>query len=490
MPFAASIDIIKKIIVFIDSKVKENEAYNKSIKQENEVFFRNLNIVNKSLGLMIDKLKAFQELSPTTEEVDDLKLRCTNLFNTVSNANDLLITIHSKYQELLDNRNAFKQRWYVFSDCFGKADFLEDLRNLNEELNAKMGLVNIEYDNLIILMNVYEKQIENLKFKFLPLRRLWISNKWDADANLSSQRVTIATLIQEIQSRALSRELHAVHYENMQTFLTKMIEYNKTQRQIEAIGLGKSCGTYFLNSSLISSLTNLPSEELKWNDLSDMVYYFSLLPIEKYTDDKITPEIIERYNENTNIKVDTYKEQLKDLKSSNNNEAKLLDKIVDTNIQKNLNNIIKTDKNRNYKAYIYKDGIKYIIAYKYASNHTTVFYETEKEGKLGRIDLDIHNVETYPSYHGYHCTFIKREYEKNSYFYVPPIIWHKGCGHEYSLHYDNNNDSWYLSRFDYSNDTNNNCSGIFVHKEMDSYNLLKRRGGSEIIKCDFTVLFE
>ena len=103
MPFAASIDIIKQIVNFINIKIKENEAYDKSIKQENEIFFRNLNIVNKNLGLMIDKLKAFQELSPTTEEVDDLKLRCTNLFNTVNNANDLLITIHSKYQELLDN---------------------------------------------------------------------------------------------------------------------------------------------------------------------------------------------------------------------------------------------------------------------------------------------------------------------------------------------------------------------------------------------------
>ena len=247
MPFAASIDIIKQIVDFINIKIKENEAYDKSIKQENEIFFRNLNIVNKNLGLMIDKLKAFQELSPTTEEVDDLKLRCTNLFNTVNNANDLLITIHSKYQELLDNRNAFKKLWYVCFDCYGKASFLEDLKNLNDELNAKMQLVTIEYDSLVLLMNIYEKQIENLKFKFLPLRRLWISNKWDLDANQTSQRVTIATLIQEIQSKELSRELHSPHYENMHIFLTKMIEDNKTQRQIEAIGLGKCCGTYLHN---------------------------------------------------------------------------------------------------------------------------------------------------------------------------------------------------------------------------------------------------
>ena len=390
---------------------------------------------------------------------------------------------------LQNNRNAFKKLWYVCFDCYGKASFLEDLKNLNDELNAKMQLVTIEYDNLVLLMNIYEKQIENLKFKFLPLRRLWISNKWDLDANQTSQRVTIATLIQEIQSKELSRELHSLHYENMHIFLTKMIEDNKTQRQIEAIGLGKCCGTYFLNSSLMASLTNLPCDKLKWNDLSDMVYYFSLLPIEKSTDDRITPEIIERYNENTNIKVESYKDQLEQLKVSNNTQAKVLDNIVDTNIQKNLTEIVKNDKNRNYRAYILKDGIKYIVVYKHTSNHTTVFYETEKEGKMGKVELDIHNVNTYDNYHGNHCTFLKKEYEGNSYFSVPPI-WHKGCGHEYSLHYDNNNNSWYLSRFNYSCDTDNNCSGIFVHKEMDNYNILKRRGYNDIIKCDFTVIFE
>lgn len=489
MPFSASIEIIKKIVVFIDTKIKENEAYDKSIRKETNIYNINLKTINGELGLIIDRLRGFQELSPTTEEVGDLKLRCNNLFNNVKNCNDLLIAVHNNYKELIDSRTLFKKKWYNFFDCYGKSVFLESLIDLNKEINTKMGLVKNEYDNLVILMNVYEKQIYNLKFKFLPLRRLWISNKWDVDANQNSQRVTIATLIQEIQSKELSRELKSNHYENMQTFLTRMIEDNKSQRQIEAIGLGKSCGTYFLNSSLMASLTNLPCDKLHWNDLSDMVYYFSLLPIEKSTDDRITPAIIEKYNASSPLKelknnIVNSMSILQALKNSNNNEGKIIDTVIDINIQKNLCDIMKNDKNRNYKAYIYKNGIKYLVSYRCNRSHTTVFYETEKEGKLGKIDLDIHDNNIN------HCIFIKREYEGNSYFYTPPILWYKGTGHEYSLHYDNINESWFLSRFNYSCATDNNCSSIFVDIGNNNYKLLKRRGSKDIIECDFTVIFE
>lgn len=61
-------------------------------------------------------------------------------------------------------------------------------------------------------------------------------------------------------------------------------------------------------------------------------------------------------------------------------------------------------------------------------------------------------------------------------------------GHEYSLHYNKNNNTWYLSRFDYSNDTGNGYSGIFVHNHLNNYDILKKR--CSIMECEFTLIFK
>ena len=505
MPFSTGIELLEKIVNLIDKNIKENEQLNKSIVVENEIFYLNLKDMAEKLKLMIDKLKSFQQLSPTTEEVNDLKFRCEKLFAHLSSTNKLLGEIEQNHDILVSKRETYINKWYCCVERYTKSKFLEDLQALNDQIKIKIKDLESEFNDLETLMNIYEKQIENLKFKFIPLRRLWISNKWDQDANQSSQRVTISSFIQEIQSKEDSSwNLNHVHYENMKQFLTNMIEVDKTERQLEAIGLGRSCGTYFLNNSLIANLTNLPSEKLHWNNLSDMVLYFSLLPITRPTDEKITDEIIEKWNQEVKLRdlskspeelarftkelEDNKKkeEEMENLKNNNNNLIEKIEVNVETNIKKNIENIVK-DK---YNAYVIKDDKKYIITYKHNSNHTEVYYETTKEGKLGKIELDLKLYDNYQDYHGYTCNFLKKDYEGNHYFFVPPVLWHKGSGHEYSLHYNKNTDTWYLSRFDYSNDTGNGYSGIFVHREGSSYNILKRRGYNELLECDFTIEFD
>jgi len=510
MPFDASIEVLQEIVKLIHDKVKENEELNKNIKIENEIFYVNLKNISDTLSLMIDKLKSFQQLSPTTEEVNDLKFRCEKLFNHLSSTNKLLIEIENNHGLLMSKRETYKKKWYLCVERYTKSKFLEDLEDMNNQIKIKIELLNNEFNDINNLMNIYEKQIENLKFKFIPLRRLWISNKWDQDANQESQRVTISSFVQEIQSKEdLSWNLHNYHYENMKKFLTNMIEIDKTERQLEAIGLGRSCGTYFLNNSLIANLTNLPSEKLQWTNLSDMVLYFSLSPIIRPTDDKITEQIIELWNQEIKkrelsktpeeyakyikeIEDKKNKElQMENLKNNNNNIIDKIEVNVENNIKKNIDSIIKDNKlKEQYNAFIIKNDKKYIITYKYNSNHTEVFFETTKEGKLGKIELDLKLYDNYEDYHGYICNFIKKDYEGNHYFYIPPILWHGGCGHEYSLHYDKNTDKWYLSRFNYSTDTSNGYSGIFVHKKDTSYDILQTRGYNNLLQCDFTIKFE
>ena len=492
MPFAMSMEMIKKIVKFINGKIEENKTLDKNIQQENEIFFKSLLQVHDKLELMIDKLTSYQEISPTTEEVSDLKTRCEKLYLSIKSINELILHITKQHHKLQSKRNLYKEKWYLCVECYGKAEYLEDIQNLNKEIDTKIEILDREYENLQTLMALYQQQIENLKFKFLPLRRLWISNKWDCDANQSNQRVTIASLIQEIQAKenTLSLKLHHHHYENMKIFLTKIIEVDKTKRQIDAIGLGRSCGTYFLNSSLMASLTNTPSLELKWNDLSDMVIYFSINPFEKSTDDRITQQIIDKYN---NMRKDTNSfiileknKQLTDLKDQLTKQSSEITNMIDINIEKNINEICKLDeKFRMHRVYIVKDDKKYIVCYKHQSNHPTVYYETVMEGKMGSIELALMD-ENYNNYHGYACMFLKKEFEGNSYFYIPPIIWHKGTGHEYSLHYNKDKDMWYLARFNY--DTGYNFSAIFIHNSQNNYSLLNKRGAKNKMDCNFSIV--
>jgi len=303
MPFRLSIELIKNLIIIIDTQIKKEHTINKKVRLENDIYYDNLIKISDRLLFINSKLKSFQELSPTTEEISDLKFRCDQLHNKLHNINEILDPIDKKHTELIKKRDHHYYKWYLCLFCinrYKKLNFIEDLKALNKKILKHIDLLNSEFNDLIILMADYEKQIKNLKFKFLPLRRLWISNKWDNDANQTSQRVTISTFIQEIQSKDTSDskyKLHSKHYENMNIFLNNMIEVDKTKDQLHAIGLGRCCGTYFLDSSLIASLTNYPSEKLEWNTLSDMVLYLSLQPLHKPTDDKITTYIINKYND-------------------------------------------------------------------------------------------------------------------------------------------------------------------------------------------------
>ena len=307
MPFRLSIDLIKNLVIIIDSEIKKEHNINKKVRLENDIYYDNLIKLNDRILFINSKLKSFQELSPTTEEISDLKFRCEELHNKLHNIREILGPIIEKHEIIIKKRDEHYKKWYACLFCinrYKKINFIEDLQELNKKILNHIDLLNTEFNNLTNLMADYEKQIMNLKFKFLPLRRLWISNKWDIDANQTSQRVTIFTFSQEIQSKDCKDSkytIHSIHYENMNKFLNNMIIADKTGKQLEAIGLGRSCGTYFLDSSLIASLTNTPSEKLEWTTLSDMALYFSLLPMNRPTDDKITPDIITRYNEEKKI---------------------------------------------------------------------------------------------------------------------------------------------------------------------------------------------
>jgi hypothetical protein len=311
MPFRLSIDLIKNLVIIIDTQIKKEYNINKKVRLENDIYYDNLIKLNDRLLFINSKLKSFQELSPTTEEIADLKFRCEELHNKLHNIREILGPIIEEHDLIIKKRDDHYKKWYVCLFCilfcinrYKKNNFIEDLQELNKKILNQLELLNTEFNSLVNLMADYEKQIHNLKFKFLPLRRLWISNKWDVDANQTSQRVTIFTFSQEIQSkdsRDSKYKVHSIHYENMNKFLNNMIVADKSGKQLDAIGLGRACGTYFLDSSLIASLTNTPSEKLGWTTLSDMALYFSLLPMNRPTDDKITPDIITRYNEEKKI---------------------------------------------------------------------------------------------------------------------------------------------------------------------------------------------
>ena len=307
MPFRLSIELIKSLIIIIDTQIKKEHTINKKIKLENDIYYDNLIKLYDRILFINSKLKCFQELSPTTEEIPELKNRCEQLHAKIHNINDIIKPIDIKHTELIKKRDEHYYKWYLPLFCinrYKKLNFIKDLEELNKKILLHVQLLNNEFNDLTILMSDYEKQIMNLKFKFIPLRKLWILNKWDKNANNDNQKVTISTFCQEIQSKDLSEsnyKLHSHHYEKMNMFIKNMIVFDKTKEQINAIGLGRSCGTYFLDSSLIASLTNLPSDKLKWTTLSDMVLYFSLLPINKPTDDKVDTNIINKYNEEKNI---------------------------------------------------------------------------------------------------------------------------------------------------------------------------------------------
>ena len=307
MPFRLSIDLIKNLVIIIDSEIKKEHNINKKVRLENDIYYDNLIKLNDRILFINSKLKSFQELSPTIEEIADLKFRCEELHNKLHNIRDTLGPVIKSHDELIKKRDEHYKKWYACLFCitrYKKINFIEDLRDLNKKILNQVELLNSEFNDLTNLMTDYEKQIHNLKFKFLPLRKLWISNKWETDANRTSQRVTIFTFSQEIQSkdsRDSKYKVHSIHYENMNKFLNNMIVADKSGKQLDAIGLGRACGTYFLDSSLIANLTNYPSEKLEWTTLSDMVLYFSLLPMNRPTDDKITPDIISRYNEEKKV---------------------------------------------------------------------------------------------------------------------------------------------------------------------------------------------
>ena len=122
MPFDASIEVLQEIVKLIHDKVKENEELNKNIKIENEIFYVNLKNISDTLSLMIDKLKSFQQLSPTTEEVNDLKFRCEKLFNHLSSTNKLLIEIENNHGLLMSKRETYKKNGiYVLRDILNQS---------------------------------------------------------------------------------------------------------------------------------------------------------------------------------------------------------------------------------------------------------------------------------------------------------------------------------------------------------------------------------
>ena len=73
MPFASSIKVLGNIITIITQIKKHNDQMNLNVILENEIFYKNIERMSKEIKLYIDKLNCFQELSPTTNEVTDLK---------------------------------------------------------------------------------------------------------------------------------------------------------------------------------------------------------------------------------------------------------------------------------------------------------------------------------------------------------------------------------------------------------------------------------
>jgi|SaaInlStandDraft_7_1057024.scaffolds.fasta_scaffold01248_9 hypothetical protein len=478
MPFSSSIKLLENIILIVAKIKKDNEEMNQKIIQEINIFYKNLEKTNQEIILYIDKLKSFQQLSPTTHEVPDLKSRCDKLLQHINEMNDLLNTIKNNNNNLLLKREFYKKNWYLCVERYTKQMFLDEMQELNTMIDSKMKLLDNEFDDIEKLMNIYDTQITNLKFKFIPLRRLWISNKWDQDANQDSQRVTISSFIQEVQClesieyRPWNGVINDKHYEKMKQFLNNMIQVGKTEKQLNAIGLGKSCGTYFLDNSLMANLTNLPSEKLKWDNLSDMVLYFSILPIDKPIDDKITVEIMNKWDK-ANYKIQP---------------------------------II-------YNAFVIKDNITYVITNKQTGSCS---FDDIDEMKLSLfpVDMSINNLDYVWEYGGDVCEFARKEYEGNYYFYYPEMAYDRDNKDDYSLHYNIHTDIWYLSRFNYNNDTGDGYSGIFVrktfnkkwyHREQDTedeysglfdykiedyYDILQSCDGTKILKCDLNIVFK
>ena len=303
MPFQTSLDIIKEIASLVKSQIDKNEKLNKDIKKETSIFNKKMQELSTEIININDKLTAYQALQPTIEEVYDLKLRVDKLLLNLKNLNTNLCDIQDTFNEFLELRENYKKSWCICKNIYTKSEFIEDIKSINEQIQTQLDIAMKDFSDLESLMSMYNEKVENLKFNFAPVRRLWIANKWDADANQESQRVTIETFSELIQSKDDgSWGLTSVHFENLKKFLTTMITADKSEDQLNSIGKGRACGTYFINSSLIANLTNIASEKLEWKDLSDLVIYFSLEALERPTDDKVTDVIIDKYNAETKLK--------------------------------------------------------------------------------------------------------------------------------------------------------------------------------------------
>lgn len=303
MPFQTCLDIIKEIALLVKSQIDKDKQLNKDIKKETSIFDKKMQELSSEIIIINDKLNAYQVLQPTIEEVHDLKNRVDKLLLNLKNLNKNLCDIQTTYNEFLTLRENYKKSWCICKNIYTKSDFIEDIKTINEQIQTQLDIAMKDFTDLESLMTIYNEKVENLKFNFAPVRRLWISNKWDADANQESQRVTIETFSELIQSKDDgSWGLTSVHFENLKKFLNTMITVDKSEDQLNSIGKGRSCGTYFINSSLIANLTNIASEKLEWKDLSDMVIYFSLEVLERPTDDKVTDVIIEKFNAETKLK--------------------------------------------------------------------------------------------------------------------------------------------------------------------------------------------
>jgi hypothetical protein len=364
MPFQTGIDILAKIAELVAAQIEKDAQLNKDIKKETHNFTKNMQILSTEISIINDKLRAYQALQPTTEEVHDLKGRTKQLFINLKNLNSNLIHIQETYNEFLLLRENYKKTWCICKNIYTKSNFIEDIKSINEDIEYQLDMIKKDFMNLEHLMNIYSEQVENLKFKFIPLRRLWISNKWDSDANQDSQRVTIETFCQEIQSKDTGNwGLTSKHYENMKNFLHTMIIIDKTEDQLDAIGKGRSCGTYFISSSLLANLTNLSSDYYKWHDLSDLVIYFSLEALKKPTDDKITDIITKKYNAEIKLRelrkspehYKAYKEALIAIEKAENEKAEM--KKQSDLLNETLTNLLQTNLNTQIQSMTKADSI-------------------------------------------------------------------------------------------------------------------------------------
>ena len=154
MPFRLSIELIKNLVIIIDTQIKKEHTINKKVRLENDIYYDNLIKLSDRLLFINSKLKSFQELSPTTEEISDLKFRCDQLHNKLHNINEILDPIDKEHTELIKKRDHHYYKWYLCLFCinrYKKLNFIEDLKALNKKILKHIDLLNSEFNDLIIL---------------------------------------------------------------------------------------------------------------------------------------------------------------------------------------------------------------------------------------------------------------------------------------------------------------------------------------------------